>query len=86
MRQRKVLRARVRRLCPVGDIGEIVMNCDQLVVHWLHMVAAIRFFAEAFVFEGMGVSGIVVLPTRVELVELMGCVWRWTKEGLEKDF
>jgi len=70
----------------VGDIEETVMNGDQPVVCWLHVVAAICFLAEAFVFKGMGVSGIVVLPTRVELVELMGRVRRWTKEGLEKDF
>jgi len=36
------------------------------------------------VFEGVGVSGIVALPMRVELVELVGRIRRWTKEGGEE--
>ena len=37
-----------------------------------------------FVFEGVGMGGIVSPPTRVELVELMGRVRRGTKEGCEE--
>jgi len=55
------------------------------VVRWLHVVAAVRLPAEVLVFEGVGVSGIVALPTRVELVELVGCVRRWAKEGCKED-
>ena len=49
------------------------------------MVAAVRLPAEVFVFERVGVGSIVVLPTRVELVELVGHIRRWTKEGLEEN-
>jgi len=56
------------------------------VLRRLHVVATIRLPAEVFVFEGMGVSGVVSLPTRVELVELMGRIWQWAKEGCEEGF
>jgi len=79
-----VLRVRVRRFGPVGDIGEMATGDDQRVVRWLHVVAAVRLFAEVLVFERMGVGSIVALPTRVELVELVGRIWRWTKEGCEE--
>ena len=48
------------------------------------MVAAVRLLAEILVFERMGVGSIVALPTRVELVELVGRIRRWTKEGCEE--
>jgi len=84
MRRRRVLRARVRRLCPVGDIGEMVMNGGPYVERWLHVVAAVRFPAEMLVFKRMGVGSVVALPTRVELVELVGRIRRWMKEGCEE--
>ena len=49
------------------------------VVCRLHVVAAVGLPAEVFVFKGVGMGGVVSLPTRVELVELMGCV-RWGTE------
>jgi len=49
------------------------------------VVATVRFPAEMLVFERMGVGGVVLLPTRVELVELVGHIRRWTKEGLEEN-
>jgi len=48
------------------------------------VVVAICLSAEVFMFEGVGMGGVVSLPTRVELVELMGRVQRWTKEGCEE--
>jgi len=45
------------------------------VVRRSQVVAAIRLPAEMFVFKGMGVGSIVALPMRVELVELVGCIW-----------
>jgi len=50
------------------------------------VVAAVCLFAEVFVLERVGVGGIVALPTRVELVELVGRIRQWTKEGLEEGF
>ena len=48
------------------------------------MVAAVRLFAKVFVFKGVRLGGVISLPTRVELVELMGCIWGETKEGFEE--
>jgi len=47
------------------------------------VVAAVRFFAKVGMFEGVSPSGVVALPTSVELIELMGREWRWTKEGFK---
>ena len=69
----------------MGEIEEMVMNGGLYVECRLHVVAAVRLSAEAFVFEGVGMGGVVSLPTRVELVELMGRVWRWAKEGCKED-
>jgi len=70
----------------MGDMGEMEMSGGLCVVRWLHVVATVRLLAEVFVFKRMGVGGVVALPTRVELVELVGRIWRRTKEGLEEDF
>jgi len=75
MRRRTTLQARVRRLGPVGDIEEMTVMEGLYVVRWLHVVAAVRLSTEMLVFERMGVGGVVSLPTRVELAELMGRVW-----------
>jgi len=37
-------------------------------------------------FEGVSPGGVVSLPTSVELVEFVGGVWGWTKEGNEEVF
>jgi len=47
------------------------------------VVVAVHFLAEVGVFKGVSPSGIVTLPTSVELVELVGQEWRWTKEGFK---
>jgi len=38
------------------------------------VVAAVCFGAEVCVFKAVGPAGVISLPTRVELVELVGCV------------
>jgi len=38
------------------------------------------------VFEGVGPSGVVSLPTSIELVELMRCVGRRAEESFEEGF
>ena len=47
------------------------------------MVAAVRFFAKVGVFEGVAPSGVILLPTSVKLVKLVGREWRWMKEGFK---
>jgi len=47
------------------------------------VVAAIRFFTKVGVLEGVAPSGVVSLPTSIELVKLVGREWRWTKEGFK---
>jgi len=74
----------VRRLGPVGDIEEMTVMEGLYVVRWLLVVATVCLLAEMFVFERVGVGGVVSLPTRVKLVELMGRVWRWAKEGCKE--
>jgi len=70
----------------MGEMVEIATSDDQRVVCWLHVVAAVRLLAEVLVLERVGVGGVVVFPTRVELVESVGRIQRWTKEGLEENF
>jgi len=38
------------------------------------MIPAIQLFAEVFVFKGVFPGGVILLPTRVVLVELVGYV------------
>jgi len=45
------------------------------------VVAAVRFFTEVLVFDRVTPGSVVVLPTSVELMELMGQVWARVKEG-----
>jgi len=47
------------------------------------VVVAVCFLAKVGVFKGVAPSGVVSLPTSIELVELVGREWRWTKEGFK---
>ena len=46
------------------------------------MVAAVCLPAEVFVFEGVGMGSVVVLPMRVELVELYGTYTAVDERGI----
>jgi len=50
------------------------------------VVAAVCLFAEVGVFEGVGPGGVVVLPTSVELVELMRSEGSRAEETFEEVF
>jgi len=52
----------------------------------LGVIAAVAFFAESLMFEGVGPSSIVAFLGRVELVKLVGEEWGDAKEGSEEDF
>jgi len=66
-------------------MGEMATIDGRYVVCWLHMIAEVRLPTEIFVFEGVRPGGVIVLPTRVELVELMGRIGRWVEKGVEED-
>jgi len=50
------------------------------------MISAVHLLTEVSMFETVFPAGIISLPTRVELVELVGCIGGSSEEGSEELF